>query len=80
MKKEDVTQSDEAHTESQEKHGAASLTIQGRPTEEKGVQGVQAHLTRFGALATLEGKFWKGRQRRTVSAQMCKNRLFEVQF
>lgn len=39
LKKEDVTQSDEVHTESQEKHGAVSLTIQEGPTEEKGAEG-----------------------------------------
>lgn len=82
MKKEDVTQSDEVHTESQEKHGVASQTVQGGPTEGKGKGGggLQARLTRFGALATLEGTFWKGRQRRTVIARIRMNRLCEVRF
>lgn len=37
-----------------------------------------AGLTEFGALETLEGKFWRGRKRCAVSAQICANRLGEL--
>ena len=69
------------NVESQEKHKAVSLSLQ-KCRRDSGVgegTGMEALLTRFGALETRKDKSWKGRKRCAVSTQMCE-RLFEVKF